>query len=84
MKTYTLKIVTPVTSTVEHDVVKTIVRAAAGDIGIMAGHVPYVSTIRDGKIRVVLEGGIEKVYEATDGIVKVGKDETVILAQSVK
>lgn len=83
MKTYTFKIVTPMRCISEENVVKAIVRTTAGDIGIMADHIPYVSATKKGDIRLIFEDNSEKTLDCDSGIIKVGKDGVVILAQSV-
>lgn len=83
MKTYTLKIVTPKESRTEENVVKTIVKTTSGDIGIMADHVPYVSMLKKGEFRVIYSDNTEKRMTCDGGFIKVGKEQTVILSQSV-
>ena len=83
MKTYTFKIVTPMKSVIEENVVKSVVRTTAGDIGIMADHIPYVSAVKKGGIKLVYDDGSEKTIECDSGIIKVGKDGVVILSQSL-
>ena len=58
-----------------------IVRTTVGDKGILARHEPYVAAITISKFKVMLDGAFR--YGAiSSGIIKVGKDKTVILAQS--
>lgn len=58
-----------------------IVRTTVGDKGILARHEPYVAAITISKLKVMTDGAFR--YGAiSSGIIKVGKDKTVILAQS--
>ena len=58
-----------------------IVRTTVGDKGILARHEPYVAALTIGKIKVKIDGEF-KYGAISSGTIKVGKDKTVILAQS--
>ena len=58
-----------------------IVRTTVGDKGILAHHEPYVAALTISKFKVNIDGQFR--YGAiSSGVIKVGKDKTVILAQS--
>ena len=84
MKKYTLKIVTPQKVFFDGEVVKTIARTTVGDIGILAGHEPYVAELKSGKLTYVLEDESRSTAETSGGMIKVGKDGVIILVQNAE
>lgn len=83
MSCYTLKISSPVQTLTIDEVDKTIVRSIAGDIGILAGHIPYASAVKAGKVRCTLSGGEQRDIEISDGIIKVKDNLVTILTQTI-
>lgn len=51
-----------------------------GDIGIMAGHVPLMTTLRPGLVKVT-EGSTTTEYFVTGGFAEVSSEATAILAE---
>ena len=69
------ELVTPEKLVRSEDVYMVVVPGSEGDFGVMAGHAPVMSTIRDGELaiyrsagaepeRVAIEGGFAEVNEA--------------------
>jgi F-type H+-transporting ATPase subunit epsilon len=69
------ELVTPERLVRSEDVYMVVVPGSEGDFGVMAGHAPVMSTIRDGELaiyrsaggepeRVAIEGGFAEVNEA--------------------
>lgn len=83
MKTYTFKISSPVQTVTENEVVKAVVRTTAGDIGILAGHVPYSSVVKQGTVKLTLSDESVKSYEISDGIIKIGDNIVTVLTQTI-
>lgn len=83
MKSYTFRISSPVQTVSEDNVVKAVVRTTAGDIGILAGHVPYSSVVKQGKIKLTLEDSSVKEYEVSDGIIKIADNLVTVLTQTI-
>lgn len=83
MKSYTFRISSPVQTVSEDNVVKAVVRTTAGDIGILAGHVPYSSVVKQGKIKLTLEDNSVKEYEVSDGIIKIADNLVTVLTQTI-
>jgi F-type H+-transporting ATPase subunit epsilon len=53
-----------------------------GEVGIMPGHTPLLTTIKPGLIRVILQGGQEEVFYISGGILEVQPDVVTILADT--
>lgn len=81
MTPFKLEIVTPDGIFFDGMTENVIVRTTVGDKGILAHHEPYVAAITISKFKVKIDGAFR--YGAiSSGIIKVGKEKTVILAQS--
>lgn len=83
MKSYTFRISSPVHTVSIDNVVKAIVRTTAGDIGILAGHVPYSSVVKQGTVKLTLEDNTVKEYSVSDGIIKVADNIVTVLTQTI-
>ncbi len=53
-----------------------------GDLGILPGHTPLISTIKPGPVRVIKEGGAEEVYYISGGFIEVQPTMVKILADT--
>ncbi len=53
---------------------------AEGDIGVLAGHAPFMTALREGPVR-VLSGGSVKTYEVRGGFADVTPEGLTILAE---
>jgi F-type H+-transporting ATPase subunit epsilon len=60
-----------------------VVTAAMGELGIMAGHMPLLTTIKPGQIRIAA-GDSYEVYYVTGGILEVQPTVVTILADTVR
>ena len=54
MKKYHLRITTPAGNIFDGDAVRLSVRGVMGDLAIMAGHIPFVTALEDGEIKIYL------------------------------
>jgi F-type H+-transporting ATPase subunit epsilon len=81
MTLFNLQIITPEGFLYDGQAESVIVRTTVGDKGILARHEAYSAALGTGKIRVMF-GGKYTVAALSSGIIKVGADKTVILAQS--
>ena len=52
-----------------------------GDFGVLAGHAPFMTTLREGRI-VVHDGGTRRAYEVRGGFADVSPQGLTILAES--
>ena len=83
MKTFRLIISSPDGSIFDGQAVCISTRGAMGDFAIMAGHAPFVTTIKAGKCKIELEDG-EKNGVTDGGILTVSKENVTLLSSSFK
>ena len=53
-----------------------------GDLGILPGHTPLISTIKPGPVRVIKQGGTEEVYYISGGFIEVQPYMVKVLADT--
>ena len=53
-----------------------------GDLGILPGHTPLISTIKPGPVRVIKQGGGEEVYYISGGFIEVQPSMVKVLADT--
>ena len=77
------ELVTPDRLVMSDDVYMVVVPGTEGESGIMAGHAPYMTTLRDGEVAVYRSAGAspEKIA-VTGGFAEVGERGRTILAES--
>lgn len=83
MKQFKLQIIAADGIFLDDMVESVIVRTTVGDKGILAGHEPYVAALTIGKVKVKMNG-TDRYAAISAGVIKVSKDKTTILAQSVE
>ena len=81
MTPFNLQILTPDKEFYNGETENLIVRTTVGDKGILAKHEEYVAALPIGKLKVKIDGAF-RIAAVSEGIVKVGKDKTVVLVQS--
>ena len=81
MKTFLLEIVSPEKLLFSREVESVIAPAADGMIGILAGHAPFLSSLKPGEIKVKSEGW-EHFFVTTGGFMEVLPDQTSLLVES--
>lgn len=52
-----------------------------GDFGVLAGHAPFMTTLKEGRVHVHLDGG-ERVFDVHGGFADVTPGGLTILAES--
>ena len=79
------ELVTPDRQVMSEDVYMVVVPGTEGDSGIMAGHAPYMTTLKNGEISVYRSAGAapEKIA-VSGGFAEVGDNGLTILAESVE
>lgn len=60
-----------------------VVTGEIGELGILPGHIPLLTSIKPGQIRVMLPGGIQDIYYVSGGILEVQPYTITILADTV-
>lgn len=55
---------------------------AQGDLGILIGHTPLLTSLKPGLVRVVKEGGQEEVFHVSGGFLEVQPNMVKVLADT--
>ena len=58
-------------------------RGEAGDLAVLTGHTPFVTTVRPGKFKIEDENGETKTGTLESGILTVGPEETTLLTSEI-
>ena len=58
--------------------------AARGELGILAGHAPFLSILKAGQVRLTLPDGKEEVIYISGGFIEVQQGQTIILADDAE
>lgn len=53
-----------------------------GELGILPGHTPLVTSLKPGVIRAILQGGNEEVFYVSGGVLEVQPDIVTVLADT--
>lgn len=84
MKTVPLEIVTPDRKVFDNDVQMVIARGGAGELGILPGHIPLVTTLKVSAVRLRLKDGSEQQVAVSGGFLEVKPDRITILAEAAE
>lgn len=60
-----------------------VVTGEMGELGILPGHTPLLTSIQPGQIRITLQGGAQDIYYISGGILEVQPKIITILADTV-
>ncbi len=82
MKAYKLTISSPDGSIFEGEVLRIILRGANGDLAVMAGHIPFITSVSPCDVRVLLEDETEKIGYADGGLLTVSEEKAILLSSS--
>ena len=58
--------------------------AERGELGILAGHAPFLSILKAGQVRLTLPDGKEEVIYISGGFIEVQQGRTIILADDAE
>ncbi len=79
------ELVTPERLVRSEDVHMVVVPGAEGDFGVLEGHAPFMSTIRDGAVQVYrTEGAAPESIEVRGGFAEVSATGLTVLAEHVE
>ena len=84
MNSIFLTVSTPDGNVFSGDIYKLSVRGAEGDLAVMPGHIPFVTSVRSGEISIENCGGELKKALVGGGILTVGADKVNLLVSSYK
>ena len=80
MQTFKLKIVTPEKVFYEGEAAQVIAKTSAGNIGILAGHTPYVAALVPSPLRISEDGSEFKTAAVSTGVIKAERDKVTVVA----
>ena len=79
------ELVTPAKLVRSEDVHMVVVPGEEGEFGVLEGHAPFMSTIRDGAVQVwKSERGTPETIEVRGGFAEVGENGLTVLAEHVE
>ena len=84
MKTFTLKIASPNGELFNGEAVMLSVRGTEGELAVMAGHIPFVSSIKPCECKIAFEDGTEKTAKTDGGVLTVSSEKVLLLSGSFK
>lgn len=82
MNTFVLVVSSPDGDIFRGDVYSVSLRGAEGDLAVMAGHIPFVTTVKPCDVKIELDSGEEKIGKTEGGILTVGTDMVTLLSGS--
>ena len=83
MKTFPLTVSSPDGNIFQDNILSLSLRGTEGDLAIMAGHIPFITAIRAGKIKIEMENE-DKLAETDGGILNVTENAATILSGSFR
>ena len=84
MNTFPLKISSPDGSFFDGHILKISLRGAEGDLAVMAGHVPFVTSVKPCDFHLELEDGSVKRGHTDGGILTVSEKAVIFLTGSMQ
>ena len=79
------ELVTPAKQVRSEDVHMVVVPGTEGEFGVLEGHAPFMSTIRDGAVQVFkTAGGEAETIKVKGGFAEVGENGLTVLAEHVE
>ncbi len=79
MNSYRLIVSTPDGNVFDGQAVALIVRGTEGELAILAGHIPFITAVKEGSCRIELPDETDKKAEIGGGILTVANDKTTLL-----
>ena len=77
------ELVTPDKLVMSDDVYMVVVPGSEGESGILAGHAPFMTTLRDGEVAVYRSASAQpERIKVTGGFAEVGANGLIVLAES--
>lgn len=83
MNTFKLVISSPNGEVFSGDVIKITLRGTSGDLAVMAGHIPFVTSVKEGECKATFAEE-EKTAKIGGGMLIVAKDKVTLLSGSFK
>ncbi len=84
MNTFKLTISSPDGNKFCGEIVKLDVRGTEGELAVMAGHIPFVTSVVESPCVIWLEDGSKKIATTNGGLLSVDSDSVTLLSGSFK
>ena len=84
MNTFRLIIASPDGHLFDGEAVKVSMRGTEGDFAIMAGHIPFITSVKSGECKIELSDGAEKIGYSDGGLLTVSKEAVTLLSGSFR
>ena len=84
MNTYHLTIASPDGNQFQDEVIGLFVRGAEGDLAILAGHMPFITSVQAGKCRIHLPDDEERSATLDGGLLTVSDKAVTLLSGSFR
>ena len=82
MNTYKLTVATPDGNRFQGEAVALYLRGAEGDLAVLAGHTPFITSVQAGKCRIELPDNTEKSALLDGGLLTVSANAVTLLSGS--
>ncbi|MBP3310520.1 MAG: F0F1 ATP synthase subunit epsilon [Ruminococcus sp.] len=82
MSTFNLTISSPDGNIFEGEAVKISVRGIEGDLAVMAGHIPFITAVKECECRIELPDGTEKNGHTAGGLLNVSDNNVILLSDT--
>lgn len=76
-----LEIVTPEKNLYNGEVTSVVFPGSDGSFGILDGHAPIVSTLKEGEIKITESNNSETSFNVKGGVVEVNNNKIIVLAE---
>ncbi len=77
-----LQLITPEKIFFEGEIVQAQIPGALGEFGVLPGHAPFISILREGVVTIDLVSGGSKKISVTDGVAEVTPERCIVLVDS--
>ena len=84
MPAFALEVVTPERVAYSGQVASLQAPGSEGSFGVLAGHIPLLTSLQIGRLRFVEEGGTEVQMAISGGFVEVGREQVAVLAETAE
>ena len=84
MKSFRLTVSTPDGNLFEGDIVSISLRGVSGELAIMAGHIPFVTSVKPCRSKVLLEDDSEMIFSTEGGILSVSSEGVRLMSGTCK
>lgn len=82
MNTFPLTVSTPDGNRFKGEVAGVMLRGIEGELAVLAGHIPFITSVKAGKCKLTFADGTEKIAETEAGLLTVGEKSTTLLTGS--